>query len=142
MDSLFGTFVSSFEEREPDKAAGGIGLREDAKSTLRDVPTREFVTFMLGSGACLWAWARVALAVAAGGAPPAPLPALALAALAGFGPVVLAQLMSLFFFVPRSATPSPMGVFGNAFHLGFGTLFCSVPVSWMAWLALQGAGTA
>ena len=62
MDSLFGTFVSSFEEREPDKAAGGIGLREDAKSTLRDVPTREFVTFMLGSGACLWAWARVALA--------------------------------------------------------------------------------
>ena len=140
MDNLFGTFVASFEEREKDKALTGIGLRTDAKSTLRAVPTAEFCTFMAGSGLCVFAWARAALAIAAGAsAPPAPREALVLAALVGFGPVLLAQLMSILFYAPREARPSAMGAFGNLFHLGFGSLFCSVPVAWMAWLALQAA---
>jgi hypothetical protein len=138
MDVWFDTFVGSFEEREKDKGAKGVGLREDAKSTLRQVPTLEFLAFLAGSSVCVLAWAQAALAVAAGGAAPDAQRALALAALPGFGPVALAVVMSLA--SARGVKPAPMSLAANAFHLAVGTAFCSLPVSWACWLALQPRG--
>jgi hypothetical protein len=58
-------------------------------------------------------------------------------ALAGFGPVALAPLTSKFFSGFSSVKPVKMSNFGNALHIGAGTLFCSVPVTYGCYLALK-----
>jgi len=111
MDVLFGTYCGALTDTD---SGGG---REDAKSTLRIVPTREFIVYLGGSMACF------------GAAYLTQLPALA-ALVAGFGPVGLAVAMSSW------SDKGKMNAFGYLLHIMMGILFCSVPVSYMCWLAL------
>ena len=136
LDVAFGTFVASFGEKEtPDK----ISEREDAKSTLRAVPTFEFLTYLTLSCGCLYAWAHFALGVAAGTLAVTETERLALAALAGFGPVVLASIITAIFGgvggtpwidAKRGGAPATM------LQVGVGSLFCSFPVSLACYMAL------
>ena len=65
---------------------------------------------------------------------------LPLARAAGFGPVVAASLVTA---VTRSGGGAPNNrPLKMAVLLGVGTLFCSVPISWACFLALQPPGTA
>ena len=69
-----------------------------------------------------------------------PTLALHLALAAGFGPVVAASLVTAF---TRSGGGAPNNrPLKMAVLLGVGTLFCSVPISWACFLALQPPGTA
>jgi len=134
----FGTFIGSMEAKDKD----GVKLRADAKSTLRAVPTGEFLTYLALSCGFVAAWAVAA-------APGAALPAAfasweakaALAAGVGFGPVLLASLVSMLFGGVRPNAPKAMGALGNLMHVAVGTAFCSVPVAWACWLALSPAGS-
>jgi len=105
MDIFFGTFKGKFTEEEPKP-------REDAKSSLKIMPTTEFIGYLVGSVACV-----------ASGIP----------LVVGFGPVVLATVL-WFFGSGRGVQPVKMGVLANLLHLGMGTLFCSVPIAYMSWL--------
>lgn len=123
------------------KDKDGVKAREDAKSTLRTVPTGEFLTYLLLSCALVAAWAQAASSSAAAAA----LSWQAAAALAcgvGFGPVLLASLVSYLFDAPRGVSPKKMSAIGNIGHLAIGSAFCSVPVAWACWLALTPAGSA
>jgi sterol desaturase/sphingolipid hydroxylase (fatty acid hydroxylase superfamily) len=108
MDVFFGTFKGTFVEENPKP-------REDAKSSLRLLPTTEFVGYLAGSAACV-----------ASGVP----------VVVGFGPVVLATLLALYG-SGRGVQPVKMGVLANLLHLAMGTLFCSVPIAYMSWLLHQ-----
>lgn len=110
MDVAFGTYRGALTDTDSG------GARADAKSTLRIVPTREFIVYLGGSVACF------------GAAYLTRLPALAALA-AGFGPVGLAVAMSSW------SDKGNMNVFGYLLHIVMGILFCSVPVSYMCWLA-------
>jgi hypothetical protein len=129
MDILFGTFRASFATNAAD--ANGAAPREDAKSTLLAIPTREFVTYLGGSVACCAIWAASTNSV---------LPTFSqytLSSLVGFGPVILAVVNSRIFRSGPSVQSTPMSMFGNLIHIVVGTLFCSLPISYMCWLALQ-----
>jgi len=120
MDNFFGTFRGALEDSDT------ADVREDAKSTLRTVPTKEFLLYLGGSSACCALWYKAIqwnLSV---------VPALAMSSLVGFGPVVLATIMS-----PRAVRGKPMNLFGNLFHITLGTLFCSIPITYMCWLTLS-----
>ena len=129
MDIFFGTFRASLGDNEADK--DGPKARADAKSTLRTVPTAEFLAYLFGSVACCLAWYFQV------GKPVSELEALFFSALAGFGPVALAPLTSKLFSGFSSVKPVKMSNFGNALHIGTGTLFCSVPVTYGCYLALK-----
>ena len=129
MDIAFGTFKGSFKVNDADK--DGPKAREDAKSSLRLVPTREFATYLGLSALCVAAWAiqhNVALNRNQ---------ALALACLVGFGPVALATLVSMVFRSVSGVKRVEMNFWGNLLHLVLGTVFCSVPVSYACFLTLQ-----
>jgi sterol desaturase/sphingolipid hydroxylase (fatty acid hydroxylase superfamily) len=119
MDVAFGTYRGALT----DSDAGGA--REDAKSSLRVVPTCEFIVYLGGSMACSAVWY-----VAAQMTSLSMVSALTVSALAGFGPVGLAVAMSSWY------DKGKMNLFGYLFHIMMGILFCSVPVSYMGWLAL------
>lgn len=121
MDVFFGTFKGTFSEENPKP-------REDAKSTLRTLPTKEFVGYLSGSAACVGAWAWVATT----GLNVSPTVALGVSGLAGFGPVVLATALSACG-SGRGVQPVKMGLLANLLHLIMGTLFCSVPITYMCW---------
>jgi sterol desaturase/sphingolipid hydroxylase (fatty acid hydroxylase superfamily) len=112
MDVAFGTYRGALMDSD-----SGEG-RADAKSSLRVVPTREFIVYLGGSVACFGAAYL--------------MPALAASVLAGFGPVGLAVAMSSF----APSDKGKMNVAGYLFHIIMGVLFCSVPVTYMCWLAL------
>ena len=133
MDVFFGTFVGSMEAKDKD----GVKPREDAKSTLRTVPTLEFVAYLALACACVGAWALAALEVAAGTRSVPANEALALSAIAGFGPVLLASILSAAFGGVRPNPPKSMAAWASAMHLIVGSALCSLPVSWACWLALQ-----
>jgi sterol desaturase/sphingolipid hydroxylase (fatty acid hydroxylase superfamily) len=134
MDILFGTFRGSFATNTAD--VNGAAPREDAKSTLLAIPTREFVTYLSGSVACCAIWAVAAQSVATNALLPT-FSHYALSSLVGFGPVVLALVNSRIFRSGPSVQGTPMSAFGNLIHIVIGTLFCSLPISYMCWLALQ-----
>jgi len=136
LDVWFGTFVGSMEAKDKD----GVKPRADAKSTLRAVPTGEFATYLLVSCALVAAWAQAATSGAAGAL--AWQAAAALACGVGFGPVLLASLVSAIFDSPRGVKPKNMSTIGSVGHIAIGTAFCSVPVAWACWLALSPAGSA
>lgn len=138
MDTLFGTFRASFAEDKDDKEKGPKA-RNDFKSTLRELPTLEFATYLALAFGCCFVWAQAALGVSAGTSVDA-TQALYLAALVGFGPVVLASVVSFVFGGVRGVEPKPMSLAGNLMHLTLGSLFCSAPVMFAAWLALMPAG--
>jgi sterol desaturase/sphingolipid hydroxylase (fatty acid hydroxylase superfamily) len=130
MDIAFGTFKASFKDHPVDK--DGPKPRDDAKSSLRLVPTQEFVTYLCASSLCVLAWAFCAnshLVVNEN-------QALVLASTVGFGPVILASLISRIYGAGNSSHPVKMSVVANALHLLFGTLFCSVPITYGCYLTL------
>ena len=63
--------------------------------------------------------------------------AYALSSLIGFGPVLLAPTVSKIYGGGTSIKPVKMSNFGNVLHIGVGTLFCSIPVAYMCYLALN-----
>jgi len=123
MDIAFGTFKASFKD--------GPRQREDAKSTLRVLPTKEFSMYLLGSAMCVLSWAYVAVQRYQ----VSTHQALALSSMVGFGPVILANIMSQF--TSSHSHPVKMSIPANMLHLLFGTLFCSVPVTYGCWLAIM-----
>jgi hypothetical protein len=131
MDIFFGTFKASFSEHPVDK--DGPKAREDAKSSLRLVPTREFVTYLSLSALCVALWEYAAI----NRIPLSPLKAWGLASVVGFGPVLLATLVSYAFGAGRGVKPVHMNVAANLMHLTVGSVFCSVPITYACRLALQ-----
>jgi sterol desaturase/sphingolipid hydroxylase (fatty acid hydroxylase superfamily) len=134
MDVLFGTFRGSFLTNKAD--AEGATPREDAKSTIFVIPTCEFVTYLASSLLCCSVWAVSAQAVASGTLL-TPFHQYAASSLMGFGPVLLAIANSSLFQSGPSVQGTRMSMFGNLLHVAVGTLFCSLPISYMALLALQ-----
>jgi hypothetical protein len=143
----FGTFIGTMEAKDKD----GVKARSDAKSTLRAVPTGEFTIYLALSCALVAAWAAAATGALAGAEPWAAKFAqdagsweakAALAAGVGFGPVLLATVVSVLFGGVRPNAPGKMGALGNLLHLTVGSAFCSVPVAWACWLALTPSGSA
>ena len=141
LDAHFGSFAPSFEHSRADKERGAAALREDAKSTLVGPPQLDFCLYLLAAAAALGAWARAALALAAGGAPPPAAEAALLAALAGLGPVLLAEVGTLLLGADTGRRPPPKGWGAGTFalHVAAGAACCSLPVAWACWLALQPA---
>lgn len=123
LDIWFGTFQGSFKDVDRSYTSP----REDAKSTLRVIPTGEFVLYLLGSGLCFLPWilrfeAHTVVAL-----------------LAGLGPVALATFVSRLYGTKRSVMPVKMSGKGTMLHVVLGLIFCSLPISNMVWLALQPA---
>jgi len=125
MDKAFGTFKGSFKDVPKQ--------REDAKSTLRGMPTKEFAIYLLGSAMCVVSWTFVAIQRH----PVSANLALALSSLVGFGPVILASGMNHFFRSGCTTHPVKMSLAANMFHLLFGILFCSVPITYGCWLTIM-----
>ena len=124
MDIFFGTFQASLIENDGPKA------RDDAKSSLRVKPTLEFLIYLMGSLACCTIWAAYLGSDAVSRSQ-----ALLLSSLVGFGPVALAPIVS-HVFESTSMKPVKMSTFGNALHITTGVLCCSVPVTYLCYLAL------
>lgn len=129
MDIFFGTFKASFSEHLIDK--DGPKAREDAKSSLRILPTREFITYLGLSSVCIFSWAIPATYSYS----LTQTQAIGLSSAVGFGPVILATLLS-----SNSGTggvkPIQMNMISNLIHLTLGSLFCSLPVAYMCYLTL------
>jgi sterol desaturase/sphingolipid hydroxylase (fatty acid hydroxylase superfamily) len=130
MDILFGTFKASFKDHPVDK--DGPKPRDDAKSTLRLLPTREFTTYLGASTLCVLTWAYTAIQKQ----PITPNQALVVSSAVGFGPVVFASLIS-YIFGGTTSHPVKMSLVANVFHLLFGVLFCSVPITYGCMLAIM-----
>lgn len=121
MDVMFGTFRGSLYDSDD------AGARDDAKSTLRQIPTKEFVIYLGGSATCCLIWysaTQMNLTF---------IPSLAVSSLVGFGPVVLAQIMPSSGATVKGTT---MNMFGNLLHIIMGILFCSIPITYMCMLVL------
>ena len=131
MDIFFGTFRGSFSEHPIDK--DGPKPRDDAKSSLLVLPTKEFVTYLLLSAGCVAPW-YYAVTTNMSLSYPA---ALTTSGLVGFGPVLLATLVSYGFGKSNLVKPAAMSLTGNLFHLLVGSIFCSLPIMYGCWLALQ-----
>ncbi len=130
MDIFFGTFKASFSEHPVDK--DGPKPREDAKSSLRILPTSEFTIYLVSSFACVAVWAVPATMSYS----VTQIQALQLASIVGFGPVFLAAVLSAVFGSGGGVKPVQMNMLANFLHLFLGSIFCSVPVTYMSYLAL------
>jgi hypothetical protein len=62
---------------------------------------------------------------------------ISISSLAGFGPVIIAWILTNLFNSGGRVQPVKMNIFGNLLHLGVGTLFCSIPITYMCYLALE-----
>jgi sterol desaturase/sphingolipid hydroxylase (fatty acid hydroxylase superfamily) len=131
MDIAFGTFKSSFNEHPVDK--NGPKPRDDAKSTLRLLPTQEFTAYLGGSTLCILPWVYSALYVDS----ITVSQAFILSSAVGFGPVFLASLISCIYSSGNNSHPVKMSTMANILHLVFGTLFCSVPITYACFLTLM-----
>ena len=131
MDIAFGTFKSSFNEHPVDK--NGPKPRDDAKSTLRLLPTQEFTTYLGCSTLCVLPWVYATLYVDS----ITVNQALILSSAVGFGPVLLASLISHIYTSGNSSHPVKMSTMANILHLFFGTLFCSLPITYACFLTLM-----
>jgi len=131
MDIAFGTFKSSFNEHPVDK--NGPKPRDDAKSTLRLLPTQEFTAYLGGSTLCVLPWVYSALYVDS----ITVSQAFILSSGVGFGPVFLASLISHIYSSGNNSHPVKMSTMANLLHLFFGTLFCSVPITYACFLTLM-----
>lgn len=137
LDVIFNTF----QERFKDVDMNGASPRDDSKSTLRALPTLEFTTYLALSTACVGVWAMFTggFGLSAGSTPvtKGSLESCVVAIVAGFGPAVVAFFMA----AVTMGTKSLLEPFAdkpfsqNALHVFLGSLFCAVPVSWMAYLA-------
>lgn len=129
LDHWFGTFKGTFDEC--DRSAEGPAPRDDAKSRLSLVPTREFITYLVSSAVCCVPW------ILRSSVPVSMLEAAGSSALVGFGPAAVASIVSHAFGSRRGITPVRMTTFGNALHLAIGMLFCAIPVAYMCWLTFK-----
>ena len=130
MDIAFGTFKASFNEHPSDK--DGPKPRDDTKSSLRVIPTQEFIVYLGGSSLFVTAWAYACLSnwtITVN-------QALLLASAVGFGPVGLATIITHIYSSGNTSHPVKMSFLANILHLFFGILFCSVPVTYACYLAL------
>jgi sterol desaturase/sphingolipid hydroxylase (fatty acid hydroxylase superfamily) len=127
MDIAFGTFKESFSNDDKN----GPKPRDDAKSNLFISPTRDFIFYLLSSFGCCAIWAYFAtnhifLNVNQ---------KIIISALGGFGPVILSCIISGLNNSSR-ILPVKMTFIGNLIHITMGTLFCSIPITYMFYLAL------
>jgi sterol desaturase/sphingolipid hydroxylase (fatty acid hydroxylase superfamily) len=113
LDIWFGTFRGSIPETE------SLTHREDAKSTLATIPSQEFVSYLVLSGVCCFSSALIQNQILT-------------SILAGFGPVLLAVLLSE---KKQVVEGTQMGLLGNLVHISIGSLFCSVPIAYMNYLS-------
>lgn len=113
LDIWFGTFRGSIPDTET------LTHREDAKSTLLTLPSKEFITYLFLSTGCCFSSAILQYP-------------LLTSFLAGFGPVLLAVLLSG---DRKLVQGTPMGLIGNLIHILIGTLFCSLPIAYMNYLS-------
>jgi hypothetical protein len=66
-----------------------------------------------------------------------PYQQIAISSLVGFGPVILAWILTNISDSGFRIKPVNMSFIGNFFHLSLGNLFCSAPITYICWLALQ-----
>lgn len=121
LDVFFGTYRGALADSDL------AGPRDDAKSTLQTIPTKEFLLYLGGSATCCIIWYNTIswnLTL---------IPAIAVSSLVGFGPVLLATSMSK----QTVLKGTPMNFLGNFLHIMLGTLFCSIPITYMCWLVLS-----
>lgn len=130
MDITFGTFMASFNDHPVDKQ--GPKARDDAKSTLRLLPTQEFIAYLAGSCFCVAPWTYCAI----NNYHLSSNVALALSSLVGFGPVALSVICSNIY-SSGGSHPVKMSTLANLLHLFFGILFCSVPITYGCLLAVK-----
>lgn len=130
MDIAFGTFKASFKDHPVDQ--NGPQPRDDAKSTLRLMPTQEFITYLGSSAGCILLWSYAALYAK----PMEATQALAVASTVGFGPVLLASLVTHIHSSGSMAHPVKMSLMANLVHLFLGILFCSIPITYGCYLTL------
>lgn len=131
MDIAFGTFKASFNEHPLDKY--GPKPREDAKSTLFILPTKEFILYLLGSYCCVGPWAYYSIQkynVSSN-------TALVLSSLVGGGPILLSVLLTNIFSRNNASHPVKMSVMANLLHLFFGIVFCAVPLTYACFLTIS-----
>lgn len=83
----FGTFKGSFNDHPVDKY--GPKARDDAKSTLRLLPTQEFVAYLAGSTLCAVPWTYYTTYKY----PISSTNGLAVSSLVGFGPVLVSVII-------------------------------------------------
>jgi sterol desaturase/sphingolipid hydroxylase (fatty acid hydroxylase superfamily) len=131
MDIYFGTFKASFNENPADR--DGPKPRDDAKSSLRIIPTREFAVYLALSFASVAIWAIPAIQ----SYDVTDTQAIQLASSVGFGPVILATFISTVFGKGATVKPVQMNLLANLIHLGVGSIFCSLPVTYMCYLTLS-----
>lgn len=129
MDIAFGTFKASFRDHPVDK--NGPKPRDDAKSTLFIMPTQEFTVYLGTSALCVvpWWYATTQTSVSAN-------QALIVSSTVGFGPVLLASVITHLYSSVKLTHPVKMSIAANALHLIFGILFCSIPITYGCWLTL------
>jgi sterol desaturase/sphingolipid hydroxylase (fatty acid hydroxylase superfamily) len=112
LDVWFGTFQSSIPDSEE------LTHREDAKSTLRVMPTLEFTNYLLLSTACCFSSALINNSIAT-------------SFLAGFGPLLLAVFLST---RNTHVGGTKITALGTLIHIFIGSLFCSIPIAYMNYL--------
>jgi hypothetical protein len=130
MDIAFGTFKASFNEHPLDKY--GPKPREDAKSTLFLLPTREFVTYLAGSSLCVIPWAYYSIQ----NYDVSTTNALILSSLVGGGPIILSVIVTNVYKTTDISHPVKMSLFENLLHLFFGLLFCGIPLTYACYLTV------
>lgn len=134
LDVWFGSYVGSFSDKEKIED-GGCKMRQDAKSTLNQIPSSQFMLYLGLSALCLIVAIRASsreLSLLLG--PHGPI---ILGIIAGLGPVILSILITVAF----SSDSTGTDVFGknplaNIFQLLVGTAFCALPITYAIYLVL------
>ena len=134
MDIAFGTFKESFTEE--DVKDDGPRARDDAKSSLRNIPTNEFLGYLAMCISCVFTWWYYANQVSKNDIIISKYNRISISSLVGFGPVIIAWILTNLIKSGGRVQPVKMNFFGNLLHLGVGTLFCSIPITYMCYLTL------
>ena len=133
MDIMFCTFKGSFSDVDKD----GPKPREDAKSTLFSYPTIEFTRYITLCFSCIFLWGYFALGIANKTIVLNELQRFVISFGVGFGPVLIAWILSNIFHKNTTYVKSiKMTIVGNLIHISIGSLFCSVPITYLCWLTL------
>lgn len=135
LDIWFGTFKGSFADHPVDK--DGPVQREDSKSTLWIRPTNEFLGYLALCSLCIAPWSYIAMR----GDSVSEVVAGSVSSFVGFGPVLLATLMTYGVKRTAFAITTTSDIATTVVHICIGTLFCSVPITYLCWLTLASQST-
>lgn len=127
MDVIFGTFRDSINDKEEIKD------REDAKSNLFENPKIEFISYLSICLILFISFFYYVFQVANNIIILNKITKVILASSVGFGPIIVAYLFS----PTNRVQPIKMTFIGNLFHLIMGSLFCSIPITYMCLLLLK-----